>query len=233
MKYSWLFFDADGTLFDFDAAQENAIEMTFSGLKIPFNDSFHKIYYDINREIWARFERKEIEQKNLSVQRFGMFFDAINVQSNPQKASKLYLEYLSQGHQLLDGAEQLIKELHGKYKLLLITNGLKSVQRPRFSESSITPYFKEIIISEEVGSAKPHTEIFDITFDKIGNPEKESVLIIGDNLGSDILGGQNYGIDTCWYNPKNYESQDGINPTFEIKNFTNLTSILNKLISRF
>ncbi len=226
MKYSWLFFDADGTLFDFDAAQENAIEKTFSVLNIPFDDAFHKTYYRINREIWARFEKGEIEQTEIPVQRFKTFFKAIEVQAEPQQASKLYLEYLSHGHQLIDGAERLIKNLKDNFKLLLITNGLKSVQRPRFSNSPITKYFEEIIISEEIGFAKPHKEIFDLTFRKIGNPDKKSVLMIGDNLGSDILGGQNYGIDTCWYNPNNNSSESAIKATFEIESLESLTQIL-------
>ncbi|KAA3617310.1 MAG: noncanonical pyrimidine nucleotidase, YjjG family [Calditrichaeota bacterium] len=227
MKYSWLFFDADGTLFNFDAAQDSAIEQTFSSLGIPFKNKYHRIYYDINKAIWAQFEKKEIEQNVIPVQRFNIFFEEINVQADANKASRLYLEFLSQSDQLIDGAESLIEKLSGEYKLLLITNGLKSVQRPRFSKSSITKYFDEIVISEEVGSAKPHKKIFDLTFDKIGNPNKKEVLIIGDNLGSDILGGQNYGIDTCWFNPENNVSQDGIIPTYEIKNLINLVSILN------
>jgi 2-haloacid dehalogenase len=225
MKYTWLFFDADGTLFDFDLAQENALVKTFSFLKIPFDEAFQKIYYDINIAIWARFEKKEIAQHDIPIERFKIFFDAINVQTDSQKASELYLEYLSQGHHLLSGAEELIKNLHGTYKLLLITNGLKSVQRPRFAKASITKYFEEIIISQEVGSAKPHKEIFDIAFKKIGNPDKNTVLMIGDNLGSDVLGGQNYGIDTCWYNPKVNPSQKGIKPTYEIRELNELLSI--------
>jgi 2-haloacid dehalogenase len=225
-KYSWLFFDADGTLFDFDAAQENAIEKTFASLNVTFNQSYHAIYSEINGKIWAQFERKEIAQKEIPIQRFKLFFKAINIQSNPEQASRLYLNFLSEGHQLRDGAEQLIESLYSSFDLLLITNGLKSVQRPRFSKSPITKYFKEIIISEEVGFAKPHVEIFDYTFDKIGNPPKESVLIIGDNPGSDILGGQKYGIDTCWYNTNGNSLNAGIKATYEIKDLKDLISIV-------
>ena len=228
MKYTWLFFDADGTLFDFDSAQESAIETTFSTLDILFDEAFHKIYYKINKEIWDRFEKKEIEQKDIPVQRFEIFFEAINVLSDAKKASGLYLEYLSHGHQLLEGAGQLIKVLHENYKLLLITNGLTAVQRPRFSKSPITKYFEEVIISEEVGAAKPHKEIFDITFNKIGNPDKDKVLMIGDNPGPDILGGQNYGIDTCWYNPKNNKPVPGINATYEIHELAQLDHCLSE-----
>lgn len=226
MKYSWLLFDADGTLFDFEKAQEQALRNTFKNLRINFRESYYQSYQEINTFLWKRYERAEIKQDRIPYQRFYNFFEENNILADAQKASELYLEYLGREHELLDGAEELIKKLATEYKLVLITNGLKSVQRPRFLSAVITPYFEEIIISEEVGFAKPQKEIFDITFERINNPPKEVVMIIGDNPGSDILGGIEYGIDSCWYNPSAEELYDGIIPTYEIRNYDELIELL-------
>lgn len=226
MKYNWLLFDADGTLFDFEKAQEQALKNTFRHLHINFRETYYQSYQEINTILWQRYERGEIQQNKIPYQRFYNFFEENNILADAQNASELYLEYLSREHELIDGAEELIKKLATDYKLVLITNGLKSVQRPRFLNAVITPYFEEIIISEEVGYAKPQKEIFDITFKRINNPPKDIVMIIGDNSGSDILGGNQYGIDTCWFNPLAGEMKDGIIPTYEIRNYDELIKIL-------
>lgn len=228
MKYEWLLFDADGTLFDFEKAQEQALVNTFKHLRLNFKKHYYQSYHDINLVLWQRYERGEIRQHKIPYQRFHNFFEQNNILADAQKASELYLEYLSREHDLIDGAEDLIKKLAGDFKMVLITNGLKSVQRPRFLNAVITPYFEEIIISEEVGCAKPQPEIFDLTFERIDFPLKEKVVIIGDNPGSDILGGIQYGIDSCWYNPNDQKLQNGIVPTYEIKNYDELLEILKK-----
>jgi putative hydrolase of the HAD superfamily len=58
-----------------------------------------------------------------------------------------------------------------------------------------------IVVSEEVGIAKPNPEIFRITWEQMGCPELSGILMVGDSLASDIQGGVNFGIATCWYNP--------------------------------
>jgi 2-haloacid dehalogenase len=88
----------------------------------------------------------------------------------------------------------------------------------------LRPYFAEIIVSGEVGVAKPDTGIFDIAFEKMGNPGKEEVLMIGDSLSADMQGGLNYGIDTCWYNPQKANTDLPVSHT--IYNLSELYDIL-------
>jgi len=120
----------------------------------------------------------------------------------------------------------VLSKLYGHTKIYLITNGLTVVQKPRIKNSVIGKYFDGVIISEEVGYAKPHKEIFDIAFNMMDNPEKNEVLIIGDSLTSDIAGGINYGIDTCWYNSFNNEVNDNIIPTYEIRELKELLDLI-------
>ena len=110
--------------------------------------------------------------------------------------------------------------------MIIITNGLKEVQRPRFERSSIHDLFESLIVSGEVGAAKPGPEIFDAAFDAIGNPPKSETLIIGDSLTSDMAGGISYGIDTCWYNPRAKERPAELEPTYEIRDLTDLVELL-------
>ncbi|MEJ2545513.1 MAG: HAD-IA family hydrolase [Calditrichaceae bacterium] len=128
---------------------------------------------------------------------------------------------------MIDGAHELVEFLSDSTDLVLITNGLTIVQRPRIKNSGMETYFKEVIISEEVGSAKPDPKIFDITFQRLGYPAKDKVLIVGDSLTSDMAGGIGYGIDTCWFNANNKDGHNGVDYTYEIKELSELRQILS------
>jgi putative hydrolase of the HAD superfamily len=130
------------------------------------------------------------------------------------------------GTYLIDGAEEVLVKLRPDFGLAIITNGLKDVQRPRFARSSIGKYFDVLIISEEVGAAKPDPAIFDFAFELIGQPSRTEVLIIGDSLTSDMAGGAGYGIDTCWFNPTHLESDPNLNVNYEISDLRQLLNFL-------
>lgn len=227
-KYSWLFFDADGTLFDFDNSQEEALKKTFLNLSIPFMEIYNHIYTEINTKLWSDLEKGKTSVNDVKKIRFKKLFNKINVNSDYITASSLYLKYLSEGNKLISGAYNTILKLKNTYNLLLITNGLSSVQKPRFAQSAIVKHFRAIIISEEVGHSKPQPEIFDLSFKKAGNPAKKEVLMIGDGLGSDISGGINYGIDTCWCNFKNQLNTNNFHPTYTINSINQILDILGE-----
>lgn len=227
MKYKTILFDADGTLFDFDKAAVEALKSSFKKFNLEWTTNTFLIYENVNKKIWNDFEKGLITTKEIKTERFKRFFDIIEVSNiDSIQFSKDYLEFLSQNNYLLDGAKDIIKWSSERFALAIVTNGLASVQNPRFKSSELRKYFKHIIISEEIGFAKPKKEIFDHTFDLLNNPSKESVIIIGDNLTSDIKGGEDYGIDTCWFNPANTVSNTGINPTYEISNLNEFKKIL-------
>lgn len=201
MRYSVLLFDADNTLFDFDRAQSHALECTFIELNGEFQPEFLTTYAEVNREFWKAFERGEITQAELKHQRFPAVIKELGLKIDPVETNSLYLKRLSESHFLLEGVPQIVERLGESHRLALITNGLKDVQRPRFAASPITKHFEAIVISDELGIAKPEPGIFDAIFEMLGHPPKSETLIIGDSLSSDIQGGINYGIDTCWFNP--------------------------------
>ncbi|MBL1215243.1 MAG: noncanonical pyrimidine nucleotidase, YjjG family [Ignavibacteriae bacterium] len=225
MKYKWLLFDLDGTLFDYDKGERIAFQKTFNDFGLDYKDEYLSIYDLINKDLWKKFERGEIEVSTLKVERFELLLTQIDHKKNAAEFSKKYQTNLSNCTFLLEGVEELLSELEGSFKMMLITNGLKAVQRPRLKNSSIKNYFSDIVISEEVGSAKPDKKIFDTAFEKMNMPKKSEVLMIGDSLSSDIAGGIHYGLDTCWLN-SNKQSANGLKPVFEIINISELKKIL-------
>jgi 2-haloacid dehalogenase len=206
MPYSWLLFDADGTLFDFDLGEKLALGAVLNDLGQPFTEQAYQGYQRINKELWLSFERGTVTQAEIKIKRFEGWLETLNIQRDVDKVSRDYLTYLSQQGVLLEHALELIQTLSKNHQMLLLTNGLQEVQRPRFNASLLKPYFAEIVVSGEVGFAKPDPRIFDAAFDIMNHPSKNEVLMIGDSLSADIQGGLNYGLDTCWYNPNGASS---------------------------
>ncbi len=228
MNYNLLIFDADGTLFDFDKTEKLALKNTFLKNNLGrFTSDKIFIYQKVNKQIWKEFEDGQISAEKLKVERFKRFLHEIGKPNiSPSQVSDGFLFYLSQNSDLLPGAENLLTELSMKFRLVLMTNGLTKVQKPRFANSSIAKYFELLIISEEIGLAKPNHEIFDYTFQKLNFTDKSKTLIIGDNLSSDIQGGINFGIDSCWFNSKKKENNSTILPTYQISKLYQLKKIL-------
>jgi putative hydrolase of the HAD superfamily len=226
MNYDWLLFDLDGTLFDYDTAERTALTKTFTEHGITYMDSYLDVYRQVNHQIWSDFEKGLITQFEIKTKRFEILARALDVSYNAALFSKDYLKYLSEGTHLIEGADTLLAYFHSAYSLALITNGLKDVQRPRIKASHIGHFFREVVISEEIGYAKPDPKFFEVTLQKIGNPPSDSVLIIGDSLSSDIMGGTLSGIDTCWYNPEQKKASHDVTVTYEIKNLYQLRDLL-------
>jgi YjjG family noncanonical pyrimidine nucleotidase len=227
LSYDWIFLDADGTLVDYDAAQAAALEGAFEMCGLSYAPEIGPLYSEINIEIWRDFELGAISQEALKTARFDRLFEAAGLTADSAELSRRYLEILGAQTGLLDGAEDLVGALAGKVGMVLITNGLAEVQVPRFAESAIHDCFAEIVISGEIGLAKPDPAIFDFAFERIGRPAKERVLMVGDALGSDILGGATYGLDTCWYNPAGVTNGHGVEPTYEIRELGEILDIVS------
>ncbi len=200
-RYRWLLFDADGTLFDYERAERVALEQALGTIGVSFDPAYLPSYQRINQALWQGVERGEITPGVVKVRRFELWLAAIQVAHPAAAFSASYLECLANCSELLEDAAAVISALHGKYRIAILTNGLQVVQRGRLARSVIRHQISELIISEEIGAAKPAKEFFDLAFARLGHPSKREVLMIGDGWGSDIVGAVRYGIDACWYNP--------------------------------
>ena len=227
MKYNWIFFDADDTLFDFKRSAHHAMSVTIDHFDINPPEDYYTTYKSINAEAWAAFERNEITAQELRFVRFDRFLKAIGEYRDPLEMNSHYLQQLSQTDFMITGARELMEELmEKKYRLCLITNGLKEVQRPRIAKAAVGHYFEEIVVSDEIGVSKPHAGFFEYAFSEIGHPAKEEVIVVGDSLNSDIQGGNNFGLDTCWFNPNAQYNMTRHQPTYEINHLEQLKEVL-------
>lgn len=229
MKYEIIIFDADETLFDFRRSERDALEKTMVEFDIAYDENHHlKIYQGINNAIWKEFEEGRISQAHLKVERFKRLSKHLNTGFDEHEFAKCYMKHLGNASFLFDESAELVESLHKNFRLTIITNGLAEVQSNRIKRSGIAEYFEDIVISEEVKISKPDKRIFEHAMNNIKHTDKRKVLIVGDSLTSDIQGGINFGIDTCWYNPSKSENKTGIKPTYEISNLAELKEILAK-----
>ncbi len=224
--YPWLWFDADGTLFDYNRAEANALRQTFHALRLPFEDDYLEIYQRINTGLWQALEKQEITQAVLRDRRFELLLENIQLSGSPEEMSSVYIEQLAICSELMDGAYEVLQALRGKCRFAILTNGLRVVQRSRLTHSAIRDLISDIIISEEIGTAKPHSAFFEIASARLGQPAKRDILMIGDSLTSDIQGGIDYGIDTCWFNPASGSRPEQLPITYEIKHLRELLEII-------
>ncbi len=225
IKYTSLFLDLDNTLLDFYKAEAVAVKKVLEQYSLPNDDSAIKTYSDINRDYWEQFERGEIPKSAIFEGRFVTLLEVFGEERNVSDISRDYCANLSEGYFKMDGADDILTYLKQKgYKLYATTNGLASTQFKRIKNSGLGAYFDKIFISEDAGHQKPEKEYFDYVIANIPEKDNSKMLIVGDSQSSDILGGMNSGIDTCWFNPNNdspkYESK------FEIKNLYELKNIL-------
>lgn len=227
VKFRYILFDADGTLYDYDNAELRAFKNTMQNFGIDRDiDLLHTSYKEINYAIWRDFEEHKIAAGELREERFRRFLAKEELLHDCKKMSETYIDHLSKSTALLDGAIEIIDYVGSKYSVSLITNGLADVQYSRIRNSEFKDSFEHIFISEEIGFPKPMKEIFEHVFKTLGYPEKEEVLIVGDSFRSDIVGGKNYGIPTCWFNPKRLVNENGFEPDYEIEKLQELRAIL-------
>ncbi len=224
MKYTTLLFDNDDTLMDFGDAERQGIERTFKDNGIPYSEEILKLYSGINLSFWKRFERGEIEKKEIFAGRFAEFSKQTGFPLEPEKLAREYMVNLSYGHKCIDGAKELLESLYGKYDLYIITNGESKTQDRRIADSGLRGYLADVFVSEKTGFQKPNVGYFDYVLSHIREKNRSKILVIGDSPTSDILGGKNAGLDTCWYNPKRMTA-DCI-PTYEIHTLSELYSCL-------
>ena len=222
----YLLFDADNTLFDFDAAEESALNETLPRFGYPAGEANKAIYRAINNALWAAFDRSEISLDDLEVRRFVEFSQTLGSKDPPEAWSKRYLNALARGGQLLPGAEALCADLAERYTLVLATNGIPRVQRARLSASPVAPYFGDrVFISGELGCRKPEKVYFDRVLQTL-HAKPETCAVIGDSLSTDILGANRAQIPSIWYDPKRKPNTGPGIPDHIVYDFTRLRALL-------
>lgn len=223
-KYKSIWFDLDNTLLDFDYASKYAFEKVLETVGIQNSLETLAIYKKINTRVWGEFERNEISTQVLKKKRWTLFLQELNNSHDPLLASQEYRTALTEPIKAMNGAIELLDKLQGKVELLIVTNGFTEVQKPRLTHFNIGDYFDEIIISEEIGFAKPQEAFFLYAYNKSGINNKEDILMVGDSYSSDIQGAISFGIDSCWFKPS---ADEKVGATYLISHLDELLLGLN------
>jgi YjjG family noncanonical pyrimidine nucleotidase len=226
MHFDWILFDADHTLFDFDRSSQEALQETLAQYGVAHHPDHWTVYDRINKRCWADFEQGRIGREAMRTMRFSRFFDYLdNPDIDVDAFAMGYLNLLPTRPYFITGAPELLEWLHGKVRMGIITNGLREVQRPRLERTGIDRLFEVIVVSGEINHTKPHHAFFDYAHQHMGRPAHDRVLVVGDSLSADILGGSAFGFRTCWYNPSGQGNNTDVRPDFEIRSLDEISVI--------
>jgi YjjG family noncanonical pyrimidine nucleotidase len=222
-KYEIFLFDADGTLYDYDKAEKHALQTMFNYCGFNYAENTRTRYREINTQVWESYEKGEISKDDLQTIRFSRLFDEIGVKYDTSDFNTKYLAELGKGTFLIDGAIEICREIVSQNKqIFIVTNGILATQEARIKHSLIKDYVSDFFVSEFIGYQKPDPEYFEYVFSYIPKIEKNKILIIGDSLTADITGGNNAGIDTCWFNESRSINSTKITPTYEVRKLNEL-----------
>ena len=215
-KYEFLLLDADETLLDFPRAERSALRDALGLQGIDPTEEMIAKYSEINDNCWKMLERGEISKSELRVARFEKFCRYYEFQVDVPRLALDYTDALSTKGFLISGALEICRTLSAHCKLYIITNGIATVQRGRFEPSPLRGFLQDLFISEEIGAEKPSPAYFDTVATRIPGFDRQKALVVGDSLSSDMRGGVNAGIDTCWFNPKKKAAPKDLPITYEI-----------------
>ena len=230
MIYKFLLFDLDHTLLDFDTAEDVALTQLLKEEGVEDIQAYKDYYVPMNKALWKDLELKKITKAELINTRFAKLFAHFGIEKDGVYLAERYQFYLSKQGQTFPGVEDLLRKLISQgYELYAATNGITYIQTGRLKQSGISPYFKEIFISEQLHTQKPDAAFYEKIGALIPNFDKNQTLMIGDSLSADIQGGNNAGIDTIWYNPHHLVNKSLAQPTYEVDSYQALLELLDKL----
>ena len=225
----FLFLDLDDTILDFHKAERIALGKTLREFGLEPTDEVLHRYHLINKWHWEQLELGRLTRDQVLENRFGVLFEESGIQADKSACARAYEHNLSIGHYFLPGAEEAVDALSKKYRLFLASNGTASVQKGRMTSANLYRYFEASFVSQEIGHNKPSREYFEAAFATIPGFDKSKCMMVGDSLTSDIRGGINAGIKTCWVNPSHTPGRPDIQPDYEIEALSQLPRLLEAL----
>lgn len=220
--YEWILFDADDTLFHFDAF--SGLQLMFARYGVEFAAPDYHAYQTVNKPLWVDYQNGHIGAQQLQRRRFQPWADRLQIPADDLNSA--YLAAMAEICTPLDGAVSLLGALAGRARLGIVTNGFTELQQARLDRTGLSHHFEVLVISEQIGMTKPHRDIFDHALSLMGDPARDRVLMVGDNPGSDILGGINAGLDTCWVNVDGRPAAEAVTPTYQVASLAELERLL-------
>lgn len=195
--FTTVMLDVDNTLLDFDRCAVYAMSKAMSDWKMEYTDEIFEVFCEVNRDVWQQLEKGILTEEELYRIRWQLIFDRLGIQRNGAEFEHLFLKYLKESHETVEGAMELLQYLSAKYIICIVSNAPYDQQMGRLKAAGMLPYIQYIFISERLGCSKPGKGFFDACFEQLGSVNKEEVMIIGDSMTADIAGGVTYGLKTC------------------------------------
>lgn len=227
MKYPYLLFDADDTLFDFSKASNKSFSAMCQANAIPDTPNTCALFTDISDTLWRSFERGEVTKEHLAVERFVRFLQVLGLSRSPEQCNHDYLTALGKTVFPLPQAEAVCRTLSKRgHRLYLATNAIASVQRSRLRYCPFGDVFLDAFISEEAGASKPQKAYYDYIFRRVPGMTTQNTLVIGDSLTTDIQGANHAGLPCCWLNPDGKPRPASLRIDYEIAALSELLEIV-------
>ena len=222
--FTTVFLDVDNTLLDFHKCSLASLRQGFADFGLTWTEDFPTTFHTVNDGLWRQLEAGEIpSRKALFDIRFDRIFEAAGIHCDGKAFETRFQQLLGESHEPVEGALELLQYLSGKYTLCAASNSAYQHQLHRLEAAGMLPYFTHVFVSEEAGITKPDPGFFRWCFEKLGNPHKDSVVMIGDSLTADVAGCVNFGIACCWFNyegrpvPEDIRAWKVVNSLAEIK----------------
>lgn len=218
--------DLDNTIIDFNECARHSIMGIFEDLGFPYNENVFNTFITENVKIWKRLELGEIDKPFLRANRWNIILDKLGIDYDGTIIEERFENGVAMGAYPVDGAYELLDYLQKKYDIYVVSNGFRFVQESRIKIGNYGKYFKDIFLSEDIGIQKPDLRFFDYCYKNIGAPPKDELILIGDSLSADIKGGNDFGIDTIWFNKNGDPESDTIRPTYTVNKLKEIENIL-------
>ena len=228
-KYKSIFFDLDHTLWDFETNSREALSALHKIYKLESHrishDEFLIVFKKINLGLWNLFDTGQIKQEVIRTQRFHQIFQefGVNEYELSLKFSAEYVSELPKKKNLLPHAKVVLDYLISSYPLHIITNGFSEIQTAKLTSGGVLHYFESIVTSESTGHRKPAKEIFEYALYQ-NNLQPHEVVMIGDDLTTDMGGAKNASLDTIFFNPERIKHDTAV--THEIASLKELFELL-------
>ena len=218
--------DLDNTIIDFNECARHSIMDIFQDLGFHYDENVFDTFITENVKIWKRLELGEIDKLYLRANRWNIILGKLGIDYDGTIIEERFENGVAKGAYPVEYAYELLQYLYNKYDIYVVSNGFRFVQESRVKIGKFDKYFKELFLSEDIGIQKPDIRFFDYCYEKLGSPPKEELILIGDSLSADIKGGNNFGIDTIWFNKNNDPASSDIIPTCTVEKLSQIKEIL-------
>lgn len=225
-EIKFILIDVDNTLLDFQACSEISIKQGFEKIGIEYEAHMLECFYKINDVFWGKLEKGEIEKKEIFANRWNKTFEKLHIDADGVAFETIFLEGLANSHEPVKDAVEVLKYLASKYPVYVATNSQYQQQINRLASAEMLEYIQKVFVSDVIGVAKPNKDFFEACIKEMGDVRREEIIMIGDSLTADIIGGKNAGIQTCWYNHLGKENMTEICPDYQIDALKELYDLL-------